>query len=177
MDFQYYLDQFKTAAGKFDKKLLDKKEILAETGIWLDSVVLRLQKKHWTNKPFEKPQSGSSIFFSIWLNDKAAKDSKILYNIHALKLRQLNGYSITSREFADAFREKFKKFESRWPNSSVDYGPQTLMQGWKKLDLEHLQKDIIDLATKFLEIDFLIDDLLNKYKSPITKGGSGQFWK
>ncbi len=164
MDFNYYLEKFKKAADQ-----LDSKEIEIETGIWLDSVVLRIQKANWANDPNKKPQTHSSIFFSIWLNDKTLKDNKILYNIHALKLRKLNGYSITSREFAAAFRDKFKKLGPHWPNVSVDYGPQTLMQGWKKIDSEHLQQDILELANKFLELEYLIDDLLGNYKLINTK--------
>jgi hypothetical protein len=143
-----------------------------QTGTWLESVVLKLHKKHWANMPFETPQSGSAIFFSIWMNDKTLKEDKLFYNIHALRLRQLKGYSITSREFAENFRKKFKQYENRWPNVSVDYGPLTLMEGWIKPDPTHLQKNILELANKFLEIDFLIDDLLMKYK--VTKKLTGK---
>jgi hypothetical protein len=169
MDTLQYLDKFKKAVDKVDKKLLAKKQLEIDTGIWLDSVVLRLQKKHWANNPSEKPHSGSAIFFSVWLTDQSIKDNRILYNIHALKLRQLNGYTITSREFAAAFREKFIRFEQYWPNISVDHGPQTLIQGWKKTELEQMENNILELANKFLEIDVLIDELLTTYKSPNPK--------
>ena len=161
MDINYYLNKFEKAAASLDKKLITKKEIEVETGVWLDSVVLRLQKKHWANMPFQRPQSGPAIFFSVWVNDKTLKAGKIFYNIHALKLRQLKGYSLTSREFANKFRESFKPFSNSWPNVSVDYGPLTLMEGWQKAEPETMQNDIAALANKFLQIDFLIDDLLN----------------
>ena len=171
MDFPYYLNEFKQAADQLDKTLLAKKEIETETGIWLNSVVLRLQKRSWANKPSERPQSGAAIFFSAWLNAAAVKEDMLLYNIHALKLRQLSGYSIASREFAAAFRQRFKRVERQWPHVSTGFGPLTLMQGWKEIDTGHLPKDISVLANKFLEIDFLIDDLLRHYKRSNTKKG------
>jgi hypothetical protein len=163
-----YLAAFKKAAGKMDENLLAKKKLEIETGIWLESVVLRLQKSAWANKPYERPQSDTAIFFSIWLHDKTIKENKIFYNIHALKLRQLKGYKITSREFAAAFRSRFKPYAHQWPNVSVDFGPQTLMEGWEKLDTANIQEDVFKIASRFLEIDTLIDDLLDGYKSPVT---------
>ena len=160
MDRDYYLDKFSKAASRLDKKLLRQKEMDVETGIWLNSVVLRLQKKHWANNPAEKPHTGAAIFMSIWLNDQALKENKLLYNIHALRLRQLRGYSLTARNFATAFRTAFEKFRHQWPNVSVEYGPQTLMEGWIAISAEGLEHDIAVLANKFLEIDFIIDDLL-----------------
>src|SRR3954464_10784433 len=93
------LAAFKQAANRLDGNLLIKKKLEIETGVWLSSVVLRLQKNAWANNPREKPHAGPAIFFSIWSNDQPIKDQKIFYNIHALKLRQLHGYRITSREF------------------------------------------------------------------------------
>lgn len=92
------------------------------------------------------------------------EESKLMYNIHALKLRQLKGYSITSRQFADDFRKAFKPFEKRWPNVSTSFGPLTLMEGWVKLDAASLADDVLKLARQFLEIDHLIDELLEKHR-------------
>jgi hypothetical protein len=169
MDSIYYLNKFQQAADQIDKKILNKKQIEVEVGIWLDSVALKLQKKTWTNKSQEILHSEASIFFSVWLNDATIKESKILYNIHALKLRQLSGYSIASREFAAAFRARFKNFEDQWPNVGVNFGPQTLMQGWKKVDLEFFKNEILELVNQFLEIDYLIDGLLANCKSSRLK--------
>ena len=164
MNSGFYLGQFEKAAASLSTKLLAKKQMEAETGVWLNSVVLRLQKKHWANKPFTKPQNDAAIFFSVWISDEDIKEKKILYNIHALKLRQLKGYKITSRAFVAAFRQKFKPFEKDWPKVRVDYGPLTLMQGWIPLNEKNIEKDVSTLAGKFLEIDFLIDELLGNYK-------------
>ena len=165
-----YLAEFEQAASKLDRNLLAARKLEIEVGVWLESVVLRLQKKAWANKPYERPQTDAAIFFSIWLNDKEIKENKIYYNIHALKLRQLQGYKITSREFASAFRKKFKRFEKHWPNVRVDFGPQTLMEGWVRLDTGALAEDVGKLAGRFLEIDGLIDELLDGYRSSVTAG-------
>jgi hypothetical protein len=160
MNTTFYLSLFQQAADKLDKRLLDQKQLQVETGVWLDSVVLRLHKQHWANNPDAKPQTGPSIFFSIWINNADIKEHKLFYNIHALKLRKLNGYAITSRKFADDFREQFKSDEHNWPNVSMKFGPQTLMQGWKIVDLDFPIEDILKIANKFIEIDILIENLL-----------------
>lgn len=162
MNFDYYLDTFNKAASRLDKQLFHQKQMDVETGIWLNSVVLRLQKKHWANDPAEKPHTGAAIFMSIWLNDQAVKENKLLYNIHALRLRQLRGYALTARDFAAGFRTTFKKMQHQWLNVNIERGPQTLMEGWIDLPAENLQADIAALAGKLVEIDFIIDDLLKK---------------
>jgi hypothetical protein len=159
-----FLTAFRTAADGLDRQLLTQKKLEVEVGVWLESVVLRMQKSAWANKPYERPQSDAAIFFSIWLSDKALKEHRLFYNIHALKLRQLRGHAITSREFAAAFRSRFKPFEHIWPNVRVDLGPLTLMEGWEKFNAATLEQDVQTLAGKFLEIDSVIDELLTGYK-------------
>ena len=160
MDTSFYLSLFQQVVDKLDKRLLNQKQLLAETGVWLDSVVLRLYKQHWANNPGEKPQTGPAIFFSIWIGIADIKEPKLFYNIHALKLRKLKGYALTSRKFADYFRDQFKSLEHNWPNVSVKFGPQTLMQGWKIVNLDSPVEDILTIANKFIEIDILIENLL-----------------
>ena len=164
MDFKYYLDEFEKAAKLLDKKVINKKDIQIQTGIWLDSVVFRLQKKHWANNPDEKPHSGSAIFMGIWLDKKAIADNKLFYNIHALRLRQLNGYKLQSRAFAMSFREKFKPFQQKWSNVSTNFAPQTLMEGWKEFGQNSLQEDVYKLAENFLDIEDLIESTLLEFK-------------
>ncbi|NQX37283.1 hypothetical protein SAMN05421820_103747 [Pedobacter steynii] len=157
----YYLDKFQKSLDQLEKKgAFSQKNLESKVGIWLDSVVLKIQKKSWINasaKPF-----GEGIFFSVWLNDESLGKGKLYYNIHALKLRELKGYVIKSREFAEAFRLKFKSFENRWPNVGVRFGPLTLMEGWVDIEHEHIENLVADLAFNFLEITFIIDDLLEK---------------
>lgn len=129
-----------------------------------DSVFIKLYKKSWANKSEDLLTSESRIFFSVWINKSIINEQKLFYNIHALKLRKLNGYKITSRNFADNFRISFKIFESQWKNVSTQFGPLTLMEGSFDFEPENLQNEIVQLANQFLQIDFLIDDLLEKYK-------------
>ena len=164
MDFTKYVNQFHKSADQLDKKVLQKKQIEVAVGVVLHSVYLKLYKKSWANS-FQNPLTAESrIFFSIWINDSAKEEQKILYNIHALKLRQLTGYSIQSRKFADLFRDSFKKFEYKWKNVSVRFGPLTLMEGWLKIDSENFQDQILELANNFLEIEHLVDDTLAHFK-------------
>jgi len=162
METTHYLNKFKQGVDQFDRELFSQKKLDYKVGIWLKSVVLKFQKKSWINtaqtaKPFEE-----SVFFAIWVNDESIREGKLFYNIHALKLRQLAGYSIKSREFAGAFRSEFKPFQKKWPNVSVNFGPLTLMSVLVTLDEKNFENIIIDLSYKFLEIAFIIDDLLNK---------------
>lgn len=164
MNTEIYLDKFENAVKTFDKKELEKSGLEIQTGIWLNSVVLRLQKKYWANNPDEKPHSGSAIFMGIWIDQEAFSKRILKYNIHALKLKQLNGYTLQSRAFADSFREKFKEFEQNWKNVSVQFGPQTLMEGWIPLNEENIQDNILDLINNFIEIAPLIDETLLEFQ-------------
>jgi hypothetical protein len=167
MNFTHYLTQFQKAAEQLDKKLLVKKQIEVAVVVVLDSVCLKLYKKSWASPLQDALTAESRIFFSVWITENAIKEKKLLYNIHALKLRQLKGYSIESRKFAEAFRTGFKKHELDWQNVSVAFGPLTLMQGFVNLDESSLQKDIVLLANQFLKIEYLIDELLEQYKKLI----------
>jgi hypothetical protein len=176
MNTPFYLSEFENAASALDAGLLAQKGLDVEVGVWLGSVVLRMHKKTWANKPFERPQSDAAIFFSIWLNVNGMKPGRLFYNIHALKLRQLRGYRITSRDFAAHFRTGFKPFARHWPNVSVDFGPLTLMEGWVALDASTvtaaavpvvadsaasaLAGTVTRLANEFMELEPLIEALL-----------------
>jgi hypothetical protein len=164
MNFEYYLDKFKRSAAGLDKIRLDKIGLEISVGIVLDSVYLKLYKRNWTNDLSDPLNAEARIFFSIWVNEKTLQENKIFYNIHALKLRKLKGYSILSREFADSFRKQFKRYQSNWKNVSVEFGPLTLMEGWVKLEEENLENTIANLAIKFIEIESLIDNALRPFK-------------
>jgi len=162
MDIGYYLGIFQKAADRLDKRQIIQKQSEVATGIYLDSVFLKLYKLSWANKTPDPLTASSRIFFSVWINDRTIKQNKIFYNIHALKLRQLNGYSIVSREFAADFKKEVMRFENQWPNVSTEFGPLTLMEGWVKFSEASLQNDILKLVKRFLEIEYLIDELLEK---------------
>ena len=164
MSIEIYLNKFENAVEAFDKKELEKSGLEIQTGIWLNSVVIRLQKKNWVNNPDEKPHSGSAIFMGIWIDQEAFSKKILKYNIHALKLRQLNGYVLQSRAFADSFRQKFREFEQKWENVNIQFGPQTLMEGRIPLNDETIQEDIINLINNFIEIAPLIDETLLEFQ-------------
>lgn len=169
MDTDHYLHAFQKIAAELAASALSKTAVEIRVVTWEDCVVIKLLKKYWVNKMPENKPSGQGIFFSIWLSNKAIKENKILYNIHALKLRELNGYKITSREFAVAFRQKFKPFEHLWPNVSTAFGPLTLMEGWEKCNPQNTGDIIINLVNQFLKIDIIIDALLHERKKLIQK--------
>lgn len=139
---------------------LEKNQISSFVGRWYDSWVLKLQKKGWSSPALHEDPIHSGIFFSIWLTDQDLQKSMFNYNIHALKLRELEGYTIKSREFADDFRAAFALDQSSWKNVSVNYGPLTLMEGNMPLVQESFEKDVDHLVKKFIPLCPIIDQLL-----------------
>ena len=164
MDYKSYLSTFQDAADKLDKNLLRSKSLEVAVGITLESVFLKLYKREWTNDAADPMNAKTRIFFSIWLNEKTLKSGRIYYNIHALKLRHLKGYSIASREFAETFRTAFKTYQDHWNNVSVQFGPLTLMEGWEELNKDDMETIVTKLASNFLQMDHLIDKTLETYK-------------
>lgn len=164
MDVVYYLDRFKKAAKLLDQKLLSEKGTEVATGVYLNSVFLKLYKPSWAS-PMQDPVTAESrIFFSVWVDEQSLQKQEIYYNIHALKLRKLKGYVIESRKFAADFRTGFKEFEQAWPNVSMNFGPLTLMQGTVKVNSDNLDAEIIRLSNEFLKITYLVDATLLKFK-------------
>ncbi|MEO8532627.1 MAG: hypothetical protein ABI441_02700 [Flavobacterium sp.] len=158
------MENFQKIADQLDQKLLSKKSIEVFVGVYLDSVFIKLYKKSWTNNPQEALNAESRIFFSVWVNDSLIEKQQIMYNMHALKLRKLKGYSIQSRKFAEFFREDFRECASKWQNVSLNHGPLTLMEGWVKLDLENFREEILKMSNNFLEIEYLVDKTLERFK-------------
>ncbi|MBO9585359.1 MAG: hypothetical protein J7574_14445 [Flavobacterium sp.] len=164
MDANFYLENFQKIANQLNKNIFSERNIEISVGIYVDSVFLKLYKKSWSSNPEAALTANSRIFFSIWVNDATLKKQQIMYNIHALKLRNLKGYSIQSRKFAESFRHSFKEFEHNWPNVSTNHGPLTLMEGFLKMDSTNFQDEILKIANNFLEIEHLIDETLNQFK-------------
>jgi hypothetical protein len=154
---------------RFDERSRDG--LVCKQGSYKDCSVLKLQKPSWTNDPMEGVENTSGIFFSIWTNDRSIKKNRANYNIHALKLRELKGYAITSRDFASDFRNSFASMRSEWPNVSVDYGPLTLMEGWIKVDSFHFEKQVLSLMDAFQSLSPLVDCLLNSRLEVTSSNG------
>jgi len=160
VDNSYYLDKFQHTQKGLNKAPFVAVGLDLKAGIWLNCPVLKLQKPAWNN-PGTKPFEGG-IFCSIWLSDETISKSRLCYNIHALKLRELKAYKLQSREFATEFRSRFAKLKGEWPNVSTQFGPLTLMEGWVEFNEDTLEKDIAELAVKFLPVAEVIDGLLNE---------------
>ena len=146
--------------SRFDERPSVANGLICKQGFYTNSLVLKLQKASWTNDPMNQVRNQSGIFFSIWITEKSAARNQANYNIHALKLRHLKGYSITSRDFAEDFRSRFASLQKPWPNVSVDYGPLTLMQGWIDIHPQSAEKSILHLMESFEQLSPLIDRLL-----------------
>lgn len=162
METELYLDIFQRAATRLDKADFAKNQLKLKVGIRHNSVVLKIQKATWCNSAGTNATFSDGIFFSVWISDELIIKNQLAYNIHALKLRELRGYSIKSREFAESFRTRFKGLEQDWPNVSISFGPLTLMEGRVEISLDHFEHVIAGLANTFLSIQFIIDDLLAK---------------
>lgn len=114
-----------------------------------------LSKSSWVS-------GNAGVTFHVWLDADVRSRNKVRYNIHALKMRELKPYAVTSRDFAAAFRKEFKLQGSAWPNVRVDFGPQNLMEGWIDLDPKTFQHDVLSLLLRFEQIRPIIDRLLTE---------------
>ena len=160
MDTNNYIDRFQKIADSLDKATFTRLGLEIKVGVWVNSQVLKIQKPAWLNQSETSQPFRESIFFSVWVNNNAVHEGKLHYNIHALKLRELNAYKIKSRDFAEAFRSRFRAFEHKWTNVSTAYGPLTLMEGWVEVNEDNFDDVVAGLAYGFSEIAFIIDSLL-----------------
>ena len=158
-----YLDVFDRVAGRV-RSSLRKHRLEVVVGTWLDSAVLKVQKREWREDQSGSDPSAVGIFFSVWVEEKGLKKNRAFYNIHALRLRSLSAYSLQSGEFAAAFRARFARQKSLWPEVSVEYGPQTLMQGWIALDEDRFEEEVVRLVHLFVPLVDIIDELLDQRK-------------
>lgn len=162
MDTRHYLNLFQQSLESIDKKAFSDQQLDAKVGVWLNSVVLKIQGKDWY--PTDAKPFSTGIFFSVWVSDDTISNGKIYYNTHALKLRDLKAYRLQSREFADAFRNEFKAHEQDWPNVNTKFGALTLMEGWVPLNDKSIERDVTTLAQKFLALAPITHKLLAERK-------------
>ncbi|KPH13586.1 hypothetical protein AMQ68_08480 [Chryseobacterium sp. ERMR1:04] len=164
MDYHFYQQKFQEALDQISQKEFNELGLKLSVEVILESVVLKIYKPEWSSDAQSPLDASSRIFFSIWIHDKTIEEGRLYYNIHALKLRELKGYTIQSRRFAEDFRSRFTEYQKDWDNLSLKFGPLTLMQGWRELKTENLQRDIIKLSYSFLEISPIIDETLSHFK-------------
>jgi hypothetical protein len=160
IDLQKIDASFRKIKKRYDARSSHADALICKQGFYKSCTVLKLQKPSWTNDRMDLVQNSSGIFFSIWINEELAQKSRVNYNIHALKLRQLKGYSITSKDFAQQFRKNFAAMQKAWPNVSVDYGPLTLMEGWADIDMYDLEENILLMLQRFHHVSLIVDRLL-----------------
>jgi hypothetical protein len=158
-----FLETFTIVVEK-NRPPLETNQVNYFVGHWLNSAVLKLQKKEWSAPAPNESPFHSGIFFSIWIESKDLPNAIFNYNIHALKLRNLKAYTLKSREFADAFRTIFAADQHSWENVSVNYGPLTLMQGAITLNPQTFQTEVDRWVKKFIPLATTIDQLLDKRK-------------
>lgn len=164
MDYHFYLNKFQLAIADVLSEKLENNGLNFSVDIVLDSVALKVYKPEWSSELISPLDAVGRIFFSIWINDKTIQEGRVYYNIHALKLREFKKHRLSSRKFAQDFRDKFKKYQKDWPNVNVEYGPLTLMQGWIDLKTETIQENISELVNIFFRISPIIDTVLEQYK-------------
>jgi len=159
----FYLACFKEVADAIPAGQLNNTQMEIAVGEYQNCVFLKVFKTAWANPSADILTSPSRIFFSIWVDPD--NDTQLFYNIHALKLRHLNGHKIQSRKFADVFRTAFKPFENEWPNVSTNFGPLTLMQGQVNRHPDTLNETVHELSLSFIKIAHLIDRTLSVFQS------------
>ena len=150
-----YLAALEKVKRDHGKHIFQEHQLHCETGVWLDSAVLKLQKSNWSEHGFTQ-----GIFFSVWLGEKELKQDRFNYNIHALKLGLQKSCGAKPVAFAKAFRKRFDPVG--WPNVSIDHGPQTLMDGWVRLRLDTFENDASNLVERFVAMHRIIDELLGE---------------
>lgn len=165
MDYHFYQQKFQEALDQISQKEFNELGLKISVETILESVALKIYKPEWSSNPQSPLDASSRIFFSIWISDKTIEEGRLYYNIHALKLRELKGYKIQSRNFAEQFRARFIEYKEDWNHADINYGPLTLMQGWCELKTENIQQDIIKLSRSFLKISPIINETLHSFKS------------
>jgi hypothetical protein len=157
-----FLIEFQKIRGTYDRTVSQKSGLRCVTGMFGDCPYVRLHRDSWISGPAE-------IFFSVWTNKETKTSGRIHYNIHALKMRKFKSHVVTSRDFANGFRKKFKAFSNSWPNVRVDYGPLNLMQGWIDFRENSFESDVLGLMNQFAPVCRIIDQLLEERIVPVRR--------
>ena len=157
-----FLSEFQKIRDLYDKDTSQQTGLTCVTGEFEGCPFVKLHRQAWIS-------GTSGVFFSVWADKDSRNSGRIHYNIHALKMRQFKFHVITSRDFANDFRKKFKTVSNSWPNVRVDYGPLNLMQGWIEFRQESFESDVLGLMHRFAAIGPIIDRLLEERIAPVRQ--------
>jgi len=157
-----FLDEFKKIKVVYDNDAARKSGLICITSVFEGCPGVKLYRASWMS-------GKSGIFFSVWTDSDSETLGRLHYNIHALKLRRLKSYVITSRNFAEEFRRNFKVLGSSWPNVRVDYGPLNLMQGWIEFREATFEPIVLSLMKEFAGVCPIIDRLLEERIAPARR--------
>ena len=122
-----------------------------------EDAALYIAIKNWTNRFDMDRETTAGIFFCVWVSPELLEDDNFAYNIHSLKLRELPGYNLASREFANNFRTNVESRVVSWPNIRMDYGPLTLLEGRDLCEIDTFDKKVENRISDFVEIHEEID--------------------
>jgi len=166
-----YEPSFHHACLRIREQTWFTEEWICKCGPWSSAtapqyLVLKLLKRRWSDDDPAAIGNKSGIFFSMWID--ANDPAQLRFNIHALKLRGLKGYTLASRKFATDFRSAFAPLGSSWPKYRTNFGPQTLIEGLMLTPPKETAKLLVSLAAKFAEASIVIDRLLDAAKKPMT---------
>ena len=159
---KHFLAGFQRIENAYDRSDSGKSGLTCITHVFEGCPGVRLNRDSWMS-------GEAGIFFSVWADRNSESSAQLHYNIHALKLRQLQSYAITSRNFAEQFRNNFEAVRSSWPNVRVDYGPLNLMQGWIEYRQTFFETDVLRLLHQFSAISPIIDRLLEERIAPVRR--------
>ncbi len=121
---------------------------------------LYIAKPQWTNRFDKKREATIGIFCSIWVAPTLLKQKQFAYNIHSKNIRNLPGYTLVSKKFANDFRDLVRAQVSHWPNISLEHGPTTLLQGKDTCELDSFAEKVEERINGFVDIHQHIDNLL-----------------
>ena len=163
------IEEYREILGQQEKSLAPplKKEhglICRQLPFDDDTAALYIAKPHWTNRFDLQRETTIGIFCAIWVSADLLKQQQFAYNIHSIKLRQLPGYKLTSRKFANDFRTTVKATVANWPNIRLDYGPLTLLEGRCESTLDTFSESVSERVNGFTTIHHEIDRLLDDGK-------------
>jgi len=157
-----YRNALKKLENKHAQSLSDKYGLTCKQIQYRDdTAALYIAKKNWTNR-FERDREKTiGIFFCVWVSPELLEEEKYAYNIHSLKLRDLPGYKLASRKFANQFRAAVTSRVASWPNIGMDYGPLTLLEGRDLCKMDTFDQKVEKRISDFVAIHEEIDKLLN----------------